>query len=161
MSVPQCSRLDDFIARSSELDSDAEGIASLEDGRTLLTNFLEFTVDRTDELLAEVEGAGQPDLDEGEALARDFRANVLPLREALADALERARNLSMTIRPSLRVKQPSSASPSRRLGQTSRVPSTISHRSMTPWSSKAMLRQHAPNWRGATRHRSLPAASVQ
>jgi hypothetical protein len=85
--------LDDFIARSSELESDAQGIASLEDGRTLLTNFLEFTVDRTDELLAEVEGAGQPDVDEGEAIARDFRANVLPLREALVDALERAKNL--------------------------------------------------------------------
>ena len=140
--------LDDFIARSSELDSDAEGIGSLEDGRTLLTNFLEFTVDRTDELLADVEAAGQPDVDEGEAIASDFRANVLPLREALADALERAR------------KQPRSASPSRRLGERSRAPSTISHASMTPRSSKAMLRQHAPNLR-AKRHRPFTAASVQ
>jgi hypothetical protein len=56
---------------------------------------MEFAVERTDEMLAAVEGAGHPDVDEGEAIAREFRENLLPLREAFADALERTRNISL------------------------------------------------------------------
>lgn len=85
--------LEDVEARSSEIGSSAQDAGSVEGIKRELVAFFDEMIDRTDRMVTEIERAGVPDVDDGDAIAEDFRTSMGPLREALADARDRAEKL--------------------------------------------------------------------
>jgi hypothetical protein len=85
--------LDDVQKRSGEIGKTAEQADSLEEVKREFIAFFEGVTGRTDEMLAEIEAAGAPDVDEGEAIAQDLQDSIRPLRDALVDAREQAEDL--------------------------------------------------------------------
>ena len=78
---------------NDELQQDLAGITSAEQAIELLVGYLDRTVEATDELIADVEALGPPDVDGGE----DAQASILEtfegVRTALADAADEVRGL--------------------------------------------------------------------
>jgi hypothetical protein len=85
--------LEDVQKRSGEIGKTAEQAESLEEVKREFIAFFEGVTTRTDELLTEIDGAGTPDVEEGEAIAQDLQDSIRPLRDALVDAREQAENL--------------------------------------------------------------------
>jgi hypothetical protein len=85
--------IEDFLARAEDLQASAAGFRNLQQARNEIVEFLTFTVDRTDELLADIDRAGQPAVDDGAEIARALRQNLEPFRDALVDARARAEKL--------------------------------------------------------------------
>jgi hypothetical protein len=84
---------DDVQASAGELGSAVQESASAEDLRSQLSGFLSDVVARTDDLLEEVDGAGTPDVDQGEAIRTDLQGVLGDVREVLAKAEEDAQSL--------------------------------------------------------------------
>ena len=70
--------------------------ATPEEAKQLLVDFLDGTVDETEELLADIEAAGEPSADRGEAFAADVEDEFEESRDALANARDEIESLSVT-----------------------------------------------------------------
>jgi hypothetical protein len=80
----------DLETRSNELRDAASGATSVDEGRDLIVDFLDETIARTDQMLNEVEAAGTPAVEDGETIARDFRAQLAKIKPIFEDAREKA-----------------------------------------------------------------------
>jgi hypothetical protein len=80
----------DLEQRANELQDTAAGASSISEGRDLIVDFLDTTITRTDQMLNEVEAAGNPAVDDGETIARDFRAELAKIKPIFEDAREKA-----------------------------------------------------------------------
>ena len=83
----------DFQARFESLQSSVTPGMQPEDARTILADFYGDLAARTDELLGDLDAVGQPAVDEGAAISRDFRAPFESIRPALLDAKADAEQL--------------------------------------------------------------------
>jgi hypothetical protein len=63
----------DIEIRQTEMMQEAAPDLGADEGRRLILVFLDRTVSRTGEMLGEIESAGQPDVEDGEAIARNLR----------------------------------------------------------------------------------------
>ncbi len=77
----------------TQLSTDVQGIADLEEGRDLLVTFMQDVVGLTDDMLGSVEGAGAPDVERGDELAADLLAALQPVKTTFEDAVVEAQNL--------------------------------------------------------------------
>ena len=68
--------------------------ATPEEAKQLLLDFLDGTVDETDELLNELQEAGEPSVDNGEAFAADVEDKFEQARDALENARDEVQGLS-------------------------------------------------------------------
>jgi hypothetical protein len=84
---------DDVEAAAGDLGSAVTESASAEDLRSQLSGFLSDVVTRTDGLLEEVDGAGTPDVDQGEAIRADLQSVLADVREVIAGAQQDAESL--------------------------------------------------------------------
>lgn len=84
---------DDIQQSAEELGTSLGQGASAEELRGRLTDFLGGAVARTDELLADVEATGSPDVEQGEAISADLRSALGEVRQVLAEAEAEAEGL--------------------------------------------------------------------
>ena len=80
-------------SQADQLQSSVEN-ATPEEAKQKLLDFLDGTVDETDDLLADIEAAGQPDAENGEAFASDVEDEFEEARDALANARDEIQSLS-------------------------------------------------------------------
>ena len=85
--------VDALQSEADALQSTVES-ASPEEAKQLLLDFLDGTIDETDELLTEIENAGTPDAEGGEAFANDVEDQFGEAREALENARDQVAALS-------------------------------------------------------------------
>jgi hypothetical protein len=85
--------VDALQAQADQLQSQVEG-ATPEEAKQQLVDFLDGTIDETDELLNEIEEAGDPDVDNGEAFAADVEDKFQEARDALTNARDQVQALS-------------------------------------------------------------------
>jgi len=83
----------DLQGSSEELQQSAPDLSNPEEARTVLTDFLDDAVTRTEQLLAEVGDAGAPDVEQGTAISTDLQAALRDARDVLADARAGAEEL--------------------------------------------------------------------
>ncbi len=91
-----CSAVGDWaggIQEESQQISSAFQSGSPEEGKQILEDFIGGAVDRTDDLIAEVEEAGVPDVDGGEEYADQLRDAFEAARNVLADVQAEAADL--------------------------------------------------------------------
>ena len=92
-----CGALDDWqseiASQAGTLDEELKGARNVPALRRKLVGFLDATVAATDRMLREFDAVGQPAVDEGEELHRDFRKNLTDARRSLARARDRAKAL--------------------------------------------------------------------
>lgn len=79
--------------KGTQLGTDVQGVASLEDGRALLVTFMEDVVVLTDGMLGSVEAAGAPDVDRGDELAADLLTALESVKTTFEGAVVEAQNL--------------------------------------------------------------------
>jgi hypothetical protein len=75
---------DSISNRVSEIQSDAP--ANPEEGKEVLTSFMNEMISDTDELIAAVDGAGVPDVEDGEQIADEVLTALEDVRVILDDA---------------------------------------------------------------------------
>lgn len=80
----------DLEQGANELQDTAANTTSIAEGRDLIVDFLDTTVTRTDQMLSEVEAAGNPAVDNGEAIAHDFNEELAKIKPVFEDAREKA-----------------------------------------------------------------------
>lgn len=85
--------VEDFQARFESLQQNVTPGMRPEEARTVLVEFYGDLAGRTDELLADLDAAGTPAVEEGSAISRDFRAPFESIRPALLDAKADAEQL--------------------------------------------------------------------
>lgn len=85
--------LDDVQKSSAAIGETAQNVTSLEEAKSDFVDYFDELVDRTDQMLSEIEEAGDPDLADGAAIGEDFRATIEPMRGALEDARGQAEDL--------------------------------------------------------------------
>ena len=77
----------------TQLGTDVQGIADLNEGRDLLVTFMEDVVGLTDDMLGSVEDAGAPDIERGDELAADLLAALQPVKTTFEEAVVEAQTL--------------------------------------------------------------------
>jgi len=85
--------LEDVQKRSSAIGDTAQGANSLKEAKSQFVTYFEELVARTDKMITEIEDAGDPDVEDGDAIGEDFRNTIAPMRDALADARDQAEDL--------------------------------------------------------------------
>jgi hypothetical protein len=80
----------DLETRANELQDTAASATSIAEGRDLIVDFLDETITRTDQMMNELEAAGNPAVDDGETIAREFRAEIAKIKPIFEDAREKA-----------------------------------------------------------------------
>jgi len=86
--------MNDIGAQSESLDDTMSGAASIEDVRDRLVAFVDDAIERTDQMLSEIDDAGSPDVDNGEQLADDFLEVLAGFKTALEEVRTTAAGLS-------------------------------------------------------------------
>ncbi len=86
--------MDDIGTQSESLEDTMSGAASIEDVRERLVAFVDDAIERTDQMLSEIEDAGSPDIDDGEQLADDFLEVLSGFNTALEEVRTTAEGLS-------------------------------------------------------------------
>jgi hypothetical protein len=84
----------DLQTQSESLEGTMEEASSIEDVRDRLVEFVDGAIERTDEMLSEIEAAGSPDVENGEQLAEDFREVLANFSTALDEVRTTAEGLS-------------------------------------------------------------------
>jgi hypothetical protein len=79
--------------KGTQLGTDVQGVASLEDGRELIVTFMEDVVVLTDGMLGSVEAAGAPDVERGAELAADLLTALESVKSTFEGAVVEAQNL--------------------------------------------------------------------
>lgn len=92
-----CTAMGDWVdvlqGGNDQLQQELGGITSADQAIDLLVAYLDDTVEATDELIAEVEALGAPDVEGGEEARQAFLDTFEGVREALADAADEVRGL--------------------------------------------------------------------
>jgi hypothetical protein len=83
----------DLQGSSEELQQSAPDLSNPEEARTVLSDFLDDAVTRTEQLLTEIGDAGAPDVEQGSAISTDLQAALRNARDVLADARAGAEEL--------------------------------------------------------------------
>jgi hypothetical protein len=78
---------------STALGETAQGAENLEQARDQFVDFFDQVIERTEQMLAQIDGAGAPAVDDGEAIAEDLRSTLEPIQGAFEDARDDAENL--------------------------------------------------------------------
>ena len=81
---------------AGDLQRTLPSVASVEEAHSQLVDFLAATVDQTDEMLADVEAAGAPAIEDGEAASRDLRSALVRVKQIFVDAKAKAEKLPVT-----------------------------------------------------------------
>jgi hypothetical protein len=83
----------DIQEQSTELGETARGAENLEDARDQFAAFFDGVVDRTEEMLTEIEDADAPAVEDGEATAQDLRDTLEPIQGVFENARDEAEDL--------------------------------------------------------------------
>jgi hypothetical protein len=78
---------------STALGESAQGAENLAQARNQFVDFFDQVIARTDRMLTQIDDAGTPAVDDGEAIAEDLRNTLEPIQDAFADARDDAENL--------------------------------------------------------------------
>jgi hypothetical protein len=84
---------EDLARRARHLTDELDTADDLEEARDRYVAYFDDAVDRTEELLEDLDGAGAPALERGEDVARDLRAAFATAHRVFADARAQARRL--------------------------------------------------------------------
>ncbi len=84
----------DIQTQSDSLQDTMAGATSIDDIRDRLVEFVDGAIERTDEMLADIEAAGSPDVENGEQLAEDFHDVLADFNKALGEVRTTAEGLS-------------------------------------------------------------------
>lgn len=85
--------LEDVQTKSAAIGESAGNAGSLKEAKTQFVAYFDELVERTDQMLGEIDEAGDPDVEDGEAIGDDFRQTIEPMKDALADARDQAKGL--------------------------------------------------------------------
>jgi hypothetical protein len=85
--------VDGVQEESTALGETAQDAEDLEQARDQFVDFFDQVIDRTDRMLAEIDEAGTPAVEEGEAIAEDLRSTLAPIQDAFEDARAEAEEL--------------------------------------------------------------------
>ena len=83
----------DIESRAADVQQQASGARDLDRLKTVFTRYLEDTVESSDRALREIDRAGTPAVDEGQAIKADVRGAFRDVREILDGARQDAENL--------------------------------------------------------------------
>ena len=86
---------DALRSQADQLQSQVDS-ATPEEAKQLLLDFLDGTVDETEDLLADIEEAGEPGVDRGDAFAADVKDEFEEVRDALDNARDEIESLSVS-----------------------------------------------------------------
>ena len=86
---------DALQSEADQLQSQVDS-ATPEEAKQLLVDFLEGTIEETDELLNDIEEAGAPGADNGESFAADVEDEFEEARDALTNARDEIESLSVS-----------------------------------------------------------------
>ena len=87
--------VDALQSEADQLQSRVDS-ATPEEAKQLLLDFLDGTVDETNDLLADIEEAGEPSAERGDAFAADVEDEFQEARDALANARDEIEGLSVS-----------------------------------------------------------------
>jgi hypothetical protein len=85
---------DDLGTQNESLQDTMSGASSIGEVRDRLVAFVDDAIERTDQMLSEIEDAGHPDIENGDQLAEDFLAVLSRFKTALTEARTTAAGLS-------------------------------------------------------------------
>jgi hypothetical protein len=85
--------VEDLQADSAAFGDTVSDASSISDVRDQMVEFIDGTIERTDEMLNEVEAAGQPDVEDGGDIADLFQEQLTKFKTALEEARATAEDL--------------------------------------------------------------------
>jgi hypothetical protein len=96
-SADVCGALSDWVSdlnqRADAMGAATQNSSSIDDARDKIVEFLDTTVTRTDEMLAKVEAAGNPAVEDGEAIANDLQTELAKIKPVFEQARDSAEEL--------------------------------------------------------------------
>lgn len=94
-----CTSISDWqstIQQGQNLTSSIQGATDLSQVKTQVVDYLQSTVDATDQLVTNISKAGTPNLKSGSKIARDFRNGFNQIRDVFGTARDNTQSLDAT-----------------------------------------------------------------